>query len=78
MTAMQIASADSPVTAKRIERALDRLAEIIVQKGDEGWKWVSIYKKLDEELMRLKALEDDMKIIRERARRSKAKRSRLW
>lgn len=71
-----IASAERAVTVERIERALDLLAEYIVKKGDEGWKWVPIYKKLDDELTRLKTLEDDMKVIRERARRSKAKRSR--
>ncbi|MBY5666627.1 hypothetical protein [Rhizobium leguminosarum] len=27
---------DKPITAKRIERALDRLAEIMVRLGDEG------------------------------------------
>jgi hypothetical protein len=57
-----------------LERALDRLAEIIAKKRHEGWKWVPIYKKLDEELTRLKTLEDDMRAIRERAQRSKDRR----
>lgn len=60
-----------PVTIERLERALDRLAEFIVLKGAEGWKWVPIYKMLDAELIRLKTLKDDMSAIRKRARQSK-------
>ncbi|XAZ24039.1 hypothetical protein LVY75_12490 [Sinorhizobium sp. B11] len=63
-----------PVTIERIESALDLLAEFIVRKGREGWKWVPVYKKLDEELTRLKTLEDDRRAIRERAQRSKERR----
>lgn len=36
---------DKPITAERIERALNRLAEIIVQLGDEGRKCLPIYKR---------------------------------
>ncbi|MBX4899483.1 hypothetical protein [Rhizobium bangladeshense] len=66
-----------PVTLERIERALDLLAEFIVKKGRDGYKWVPVYKKLDTELTRLKALKDDMHAIRERAQRSKDRRERV-
>ncbi|MGO6998275.1 hypothetical protein [Rhizobium leguminosarum] len=66
---------DKPITAKRIERALDRLAEIMVRLGDEGQKCLPIYKRLEAELATYRALERDMAAVRERAKRSKAQRA---
>ncbi len=64
------------VTAERIERALDRLAEIMVQFGDEGRQCLPIYRRLKEELAAYRSMEDDMSEIRERAKRSKDRRAK--
>lgn len=62
-----------PVTAERIERSLDRLAEIMVKVGDEAFKVVPIYERLKMELAAYRAREQKMVEVRERAKRSKAR-----
>lgn len=61
-------SAKQPITAERIERALDHLAEIIVQLGEGGAHYLPIYERLENELAAMKAQEAMMERVRERAR----------
>lgn len=65
-----------PVTAERIERALDSLAEIIVNAGRKGTAYLPIYKRLKDELGKLKDEELLMEEIRERAQKLKQSRKR--
>ncbi|MDH0613433.1 MULTISPECIES: hypothetical protein [unclassified Agrobacterium] len=65
---------NEPVTAERIERALDKLAEIIVFLGDDGVEVLPIYERLEMELEPMKQLEAKMDEIRARAARSKLRR----
>ncbi len=65
---------DEPETAARIERALDKLAEIIVLLGDDGVNVVPIYERLEKELAALKSSGSRMDEIRARAARSKLRR----
>ncbi|XAZ24038.1 hypothetical protein LVY75_12485 [Sinorhizobium sp. B11] len=67
---------DKPITAKRIEHALDRLAEVTVRLGAEGYKCIPIYERLERELADHRAREQKMLEIRERARKSKAARTK--
>ncbi|ESY66324.1 hypothetical protein X742_20105 [Mesorhizobium sp. LNHC232B00] len=39
-----------PITAQRIERALDRVAEIIVARGDHAEAWLPLYDHLERAL----------------------------
>ncbi|MGO7673876.1 hypothetical protein ACC817_28585 [Rhizobium ruizarguesonis] len=64
-----------PITAKRIERALNRLAEIMARFGKEGDQLLPIYERLERELADYRAREQKMAEIRERAKRSKAARA---
>jgi hypothetical protein len=65
---------DKPVTAKRIERALNGCAEIMVRLGKEGEQLIPIYERLERELTDYRAREQKMLEIRERAKKSKAAR----
>jgi hypothetical protein len=58
-----------PVTAERIERALDRVAEIIVARGDQGEKWLPLYDYLERALRDHKAKEDRLNAARQRVKR---------
>lgn len=64
-------TAAKPVTAERIERALDNLARIMVEFGDEGTKLLPIYERLEEELTAIKSGEDKMAAVRDRLKRSR-------
>lgn len=66
---------DKPITAKRIERALNRMAEIIVTLGKEGEQLLPGYERLERELADYQAREQKMNEVRERAKKSKAARS---
>lgn len=59
------------VTPKRIENALDRLAEIIVFMGDEGHIYLSLFEKLENELEQLRSTENKMDAVKARAEQSK-------
>lgn len=63
-----------PVTAERIERALDRIAEIIVARGDQGEAWLPLYEHLERALRDHKAREKRMAAVRERVTRSRGQR----
>jgi hypothetical protein len=63
-------SQPSPVTVARLERGLDRLAEIMVDLGDQGAQCLPIYERLEEELEALVAKTDQMAKVRARLKRS--------
>ncbi|WP_411905975.1 hypothetical protein [Rhizobium mayense] len=63
-----------PVTAERIERALDVVARYIIELGDEGPAILPIYRRLKDELAKLKVEEAEMAEIRQRAQRSGRRR----
>ena len=64
-----------PITAERIEAALDRLAEIMIDLGPEGAACLPIYERLERELELAKSVENKMASVMERARRSKSGRA---
>ena len=66
---------EEPVTAERIEQAIDRIAEIIVDMGPEGPTLFPIYIRLKDELAKLETDRLLMIEIRERAQRLKEKRA---
>ncbi|EJJ27322.1 hypothetical protein [Rhizobium sp. CF142] len=68
-------SFEKPITAKRIERALNRLSEIIVTLGEEGERAILIYERLETELAARRAREQRIAEISERAKRAKASRA---
>ena len=59
-----------PVTAERIERALDGLARIMVEAGAEGRAYLPIYVRLERELAAMRDADDAMAAVVARARRS--------
>lgn len=66
---------NEPISTKRIERALNRLSEIMVKLGAEGEKCLPIYERLERELAEYRVRERKMKEVRERARKSKVARA---
>lgn len=62
-----------PITVERIERALDTLALVMVQSGEEGSVYLPIYQRLERELTELRAEEDAMSRVLARVRRSMAR-----
>lgn len=68
------AKSGAPVSVERVERALDKLAEIIVFLGDDGVNVLPIYERLEMELEPMKRFEAKMGEIRARAARSKLRR----
>lgn len=58
---------DRPVTIERVERALDKLAEMIVMMGDDGMKALPIYDRLESELEAMKAGADRLASVYKRA-----------
>lgn len=65
------AKTGAPLTVERVERALDKLAEIIVFLGEEGANVLPLYERLEMELEPMQQLETKMGEIRARAARSK-------
>lgn len=59
------------VTAERIERALDRVAEIIVARGDQGEAWLPLYDHLQRALQDHQAKEERLAAVRQRVIRSR-------
>lgn len=64
-----------PVTAERIERALDRVAEIIVAQGEQGEVWLPLYDHLDCALRDHRAKQERLATMRERVKRSQGRRA---
>lgn len=65
----------APVTAERIERAMDRLAEVIVSLGGAGSRVLPIYQRLEEELATLRRADSSMDSVLDRLRRSKGRKA---
>lgn len=61
--------APRPVTAERIERVLDRVAEIIVSRGDKGEAWLPLYDHLERALQDYQARKERIAIVHERVKR---------
>ncbi|BCG96980.1 hypothetical protein MesoLj131a_58440 [Mesorhizobium sp. 131-2-1] len=59
------------VTAERIERALNRVAEIIVARGDQGEAWLPLYDHLERALHDHHAKEERLAAVRQRVIRSR-------
>lgn len=60
-----------PMTIERVEAALDKLATIMVGLGDEGVKLLPLYESIEGDLATMKAGDDRMAAVCERARRAK-------
>ena len=58
-----------PITVQRIERALDRVAEIIVARGDQGETWLPLYDYLERALQDCQAKEGRLAAAHERVKR---------
>lgn len=56
-----------PVTVQRIERALDRVAEIIVARGDQGEAWLPLYDYPERAMQDLQAKEVRLAEVRKGA-----------
>lgn len=59
-----------PITVHRIERALDRVAEIIVGRDDQGEIWLPLYDYLERALQDYRAKEERLAAVRQRVIRS--------
>lgn len=59
------------ITTERIERALDRLAEIMVELGERGAHYLPIYERLEREIAERKALENKMAAVHDRVKQLK-------
>lgn len=62
-----------PMTAQRLERALDRVAEIIVARGHHGEAWLPLYDHLERALRDHQAKEDRLATVRQRVIRSQGR-----
>lgn len=60
-----------PITVDRIEKCLDRLAQIMVASGAEGRAYLPIYERLESELEAMRDTDVKMSRIYARVRRSK-------
>ncbi|MGX5799657.1 hypothetical protein ACWGS9_00220 [Bradyrhizobium sp. Arg314] len=58
-----------PVTAERIERVLDRVAEIIVARGDKGEALLPLYDHLERALQDYQARKERIATVHERVKR---------
>lgn len=59
------------ITAERIERALDRVAEIIVARGQQGEVLLPLYDHLERALQDHQAKEQRLAAVRQRVIRSR-------
>ncbi|MFK4824811.1 hypothetical protein ACI0FM_08485 [Paenochrobactrum sp. BZR 588] len=62
-----------PVTLERIDRAMDRLAQIILDHGQEGLQYLVIYERLEQEREIVLEQEGQLNKLRERLKQSKAR-----
>ncbi|TPK18585.1 hypothetical protein FJ872_16445 [Mesorhizobium sp. B2-5-9] len=60
-----------PITVERIERALDRVAEIIVARDAQGEAWLPLYDYLERAQQDYQAKQDRLAAVRQRAKRSR-------
>jgi len=58
-----------PITPERIERALDRVAEMIVVYGEEGRDFLPLYERLERELQEYQATEAKLAAVHQRFQR---------
>ncbi|MEI8720027.1 hypothetical protein [Mesorhizobium sp. ISC11] len=58
---------------ERIERALDRVAEIIVAPSDQGEEWLPLYDHLERAMQDLQAKEKSLVAVRGRAKRAQGR-----
>lgn len=70
-----VAMASKPITIDRIERCLDRLAQIMVASGAEGRVYLPIYERLESELESMRDADGKMSRIYARVRQSKDRRA---
>lgn len=61
----------TPITMERVERCLDRLAQIMVAAGPEGRTYLPIYERLESELEGMRTADDKMAKVFARVRQSK-------
>lgn len=59
------------ITAERIERALDRVAEIIIARGEQGEALLPLYDHLERALRDHRAKEERLEEVRQRVIRSR-------
>lgn len=62
------------VTVERLEGALDCLAEVMVEMGNDGAVYLPIYERLERELAEMRSAQDKMTAIRERAKAARSRR----
>lgn len=62
-----------PITVDRIERALDRLAQLMVDVGADGVRCLPIYERLESELHALKDRDGKMAAVLARVKQSKGR-----
>lgn len=67
---MTSAHKPQPVTAERIENALDTLARLMIDLGPEGERCIPIFERLEQELAAIKSGQDKMSAVRDRLKRS--------
>jgi hypothetical protein len=64
-----------PITVQRIERALDRVAEIIVARGNQGETWLPLYDHLERALNDYQAKEGRLAGVHQRVTRLRDQRA---
>lgn len=62
-----------PVTPERIERVMDRVAEIIVARGDKGRELLPAYERLEKMLLNCQAEDEKLAAVRQRFQRSRGR-----
>lgn len=68
-----IPSKPRPVTPQRIERALDRVAEMIVASGEKGTDLLPLYDYLEKSLQDCNAKGDRLAAVHQRFERSRGR-----
>lgn len=64
-----------PITAARLERALDRVAFIMSRRKDGGAGFLPLYRRIEADIAEQRAVEDALEAARERAKRARASRT---
>jgi hypothetical protein len=57
-----------PITAARLERALDRVAFIMSRRRDGGAGFLPLYRRIEADIAEQRAVEDALEAARDRAR----------